>query len=52
VWALMVPEALAYAGIAGVPVQYGLYAVPLALCSATPSSVAAASWSSAPVPRW
>lgn len=31
VWALMVPEAMAYAGIAGVPVQYGLYAVPLAL---------------------
>ena len=31
VWALVVPEALAYAGIAGVPVQFGLYAVPLAL---------------------
>ncbi|MEW6554064.1 MAG: SulP family inorganic anion transporter [Actinomycetota bacterium] len=31
VWALLVPEALAYAGIAGVPVQYGLYAAPLAL---------------------
>jgi MFS superfamily sulfate permease-like transporter len=30
-WALLVPEAMAYAGIAGVPVQYGLYAVPLAL---------------------
>jgi SulP family sulfate permease len=30
-WALVVPEAMAYAGIAGVPVQYGLYAVPLAL---------------------
>jgi high affinity sulfate transporter 1 len=30
-WALVVPEALAYAAIAGVPVQYGLYAVPLAL---------------------
>ena len=29
VWALVVPESLAYAGIAGVPVQYGLYAVPL-----------------------
>jgi len=27
----MVPEAMAYAGIAGVPVQYGLYAIPLAL---------------------
>ena len=31
VWALLVPEALAYADIAGVPVQYGLYAAPLAL---------------------
>lgn len=31
VWALLVPESMAYAGIAGVPVQYGLYAVPLAL---------------------
>jgi sulfate permease, SulP family len=31
VWALVVPEAMAYAGIAGVPVQYGLYTVPLAL---------------------
>jgi hypothetical protein len=31
VWALAVPEALAYAGIAGVPVQFGLYAIPLAL---------------------
>jgi high affinity sulfate transporter 1 len=30
-WALVVPEALAYAAVAGVPVQYGLYAVPLAL---------------------
>jgi len=30
-WALMVPMAIAYAGLAGVPVQYGLYAVPLAL---------------------
>jgi SulP family sulfate permease len=30
VWALVVPEAMAYAAIAGVPVQYGLYAVPLA----------------------
>ena len=25
VWALLVPQALAYATIAGVPVQYGLY---------------------------
>jgi high affinity sulfate transporter 1 len=31
VWALLIPEALAYAGIAGVPPQYGLYAAPLAL---------------------
>lgn len=31
VWALLVPGALAFAEIAGVPVQYGLYAAPLAL---------------------
>ncbi len=31
VWALMVPEALAYAGIAGVPPEYGLYAAAAAL---------------------
>jgi sulfate permease, SulP family len=31
VWALMVPEVMGYAGIAGVPVQYGLYAAPLAI---------------------
>ncbi|MBU1943965.1 MAG: sulfate permease [Actinobacteria bacterium] len=31
VWALLVPEAMAYAQIAGVPVQYGLYAAPFAL---------------------
>ena len=31
VWALLVPEGLAYAGIAGVPPQYGLCAAPLAL---------------------
>jgi sulfate permease, SulP family len=31
VWALVVPESMAYASIAGVPVQFGLYAVPLAL---------------------
>ena len=31
VWALVVPESIAYAVIAGVPVEYGLYAVPLAL---------------------
>src|SRR3954453_16824486 len=30
IWALMVPQALAYAGIAGVPVQKGLYVMPLA----------------------
>jgi high affinity sulfate transporter 1 len=31
VTALVVPQALGYAGIAGVPVQVGLYAIPLAL---------------------
>ena len=31
IWALMVPQALAYAGIAGVPVQNGLYVMPLAV---------------------
>jgi SulP family sulfate permease len=31
VWALVVPESMAYASIAGVPVQYGLYSVPLAI---------------------
>jgi sulfate permease, SulP family len=31
VWALIVPEAMAYAAIAGIPVQYGLYAVPVSL---------------------
>jgi SulP family sulfate permease len=31
IWGLLVPEALAYAGIAGVPPQYGLYCAPLAL---------------------
>jgi high affinity sulfate transporter 1 len=31
VWALVVPEAIAYAALAGVPVQYGLYSVPLAM---------------------
>ena len=30
IWALMVPQAMAYAGIAGVPVQNGLYVMPLA----------------------
>jgi high affinity sulfate transporter 1 len=30
IWALMVPQALAYAEIAGVPVQNGLYVMPLA----------------------
>ncbi len=30
-WALVVPEAMAYAGIAGVPVQFGLYSIPLAV---------------------
>ena len=31
IWAVTVPQALAYAGIAGVPAQYGLYSVPLAM---------------------
>jgi high affinity sulfate transporter 1 len=31
VWALLIPEAMAYAGIAGVPPEAGLYAAPLAL---------------------
>jgi sulfate permease, SulP family len=31
VWALVVPESMAYAAIAGVPVQYGLYSIPLAV---------------------
>jgi SulP family sulfate permease len=31
VWAMTVPQALAYAGIAGMPAVYGLYAVPLAM---------------------
>ena len=31
VWALTIPQALAYAGIAGVPAQYALYTVPLAM---------------------
>ncbi len=31
VWALVVPESMAYAAIAGVPVQYGLYSLPLAI---------------------
>ncbi|MCJ7439846.1 MAG: sulfate permease [Acidimicrobiia bacterium] len=31
VWALIVPESMAYAAIAGVPVQFGLYSVPIAI---------------------
>ena len=31
IWALMTPQAMAYAGIAGVPVQNGLYVLPLAV---------------------
>jgi high affinity sulfate transporter 1 len=30
-WALLVPEAIAYASVAGIPAQFGLYSVPLAL---------------------
>jgi high affinity sulfate transporter 1 len=33
VWAMTVPQALAYAGIAGVPAIYGLYTVPLAMAA-------------------
>jgi SulP family sulfate permease len=33
VWAMTVPQVLAYAGIAGVPPIYGLYAVPLAMAA-------------------
>jgi high affinity sulfate transporter 1 len=31
VWAMTIPQAIAYAGIAGVPVEYALYTVPLAM---------------------
>lgn len=31
IWALLVPEAMAYAGIAGMPLEAGLYAAPLAM---------------------
>lgn len=31
IWALIVPEAMAHASLAGLPVQYGLYSVPLAV---------------------
>jgi SulP family sulfate permease len=31
VWAMTIPQALAYSGIAGVPAQYALYTVPLAM---------------------
>ncbi len=31
IWAITVPQALGYAGIAGVPPQYGLYSIPLAM---------------------
>ena len=38
-WALLVPEAMAYAGIAGMPPETGLYAAPLALIAyAIPTS--------------
>ena len=35
VWAMTVPQALAYAGIANVPAVYGLYSVPLAMIAYT-----------------
>lgn len=31
IWALLVPEAMAYAGVAGMPLETGLYAAPLAM---------------------
>ena len=31
IWAVTIPQGLAYAGIAGVPAVYGLYTVPLAM---------------------
>jgi high affinity sulfate transporter 1 len=31
IWALLVPEAMAYAGVAGMPPETGLYAAPLAM---------------------
>jgi sulfate permease, SulP family len=34
-WALLVPEAIAYASVAGIPAQFGLYSVPLALLAYT-----------------
>ena len=41
VTALAVPQALGYAGIAGVPVQVGLYAIPLALPTVIPAGATA-----------
>ena len=38
VWAVLVPESLAYASIAGVSPVVGLYAAPAALLSSTPRS--------------
>jgi high affinity sulfate transporter 1 len=35
VWALTIPQAMAYAGIAGVPAVYALYTVPLAMIAYT-----------------
>ena len=63
IWALMVPQAMAYAGIAGVPVQNGLYVMPLAVVgyalfgssrhlfvgpSATVATLSASTWLSSP----
>jgi SulP family sulfate permease len=43
VWAVLVPEALAYASIAGVSPVVGLYAAP-GRCCATPPSAAQGTW--------
>ena len=48
--ALAIPQSLGYAAIAGVPVQVGLYAVPVALVAYAIFG-SSASWSSAPSRR-
>ena len=49
VWALVVPESMAYASIAGVPVEYGLYSVPLAVLGTSCSRRrGGCSWARAP----